>query len=296
MVRTIGDWEISPDTCTLRRARQTRHVTPRAMDVLVYLADHHDHTVGVSDLLERFWPNPLVGDTAVYKVISELRHALGEDPKQPKYLQTIPKRGYQLVAEVSGDAEVVAARAAQESPSLVTSSTNPRAREAYRKGVYQGRRLDTEGLLSAKAFLEEAVTLDERFVEAYVALAWTLWDLAIFQVRPGQRDALRQQYIGILGELEELCPNSSQLNEVRLHLARLTHAALPGTEEGLRQTYLDDNTYHEFFRRYGELLLAARLPREALKYVNKYAELCPDEPRYPDLAGILRDLGDTEGT
>jgi len=100
MAWMIGDWEIVPDTSTLQRGSDTRHLTPRAMEVLVYLAEHSAETVSLEMLLEQFWPNPQVGEVAVYKIITELRHALDEDSKQPKYLQTVPKRGYRLNARL----------------------------------------------------------------------------------------------------------------------------------------------------------------------------------------------------
>jgi len=120
--------------------------------------------------------------------------------------------------------------------------------------------------------------------------------LSIFQLRPGQRNALRNQYVDLLGQFELVCPNSPHIAQVRLQLQRLTHATLPDVEAGIRQQYLEDNTYHEFFLKYGELLLAARLPSEALQYSDKYSELCPDDPyRSIYRGGILRDMGDIDG-
>jgi TolB-like protein/DNA-binding winged helix-turn-helix (wHTH) protein len=102
----IGDWEVSTDEGLLQRGQQRRRIAPREMEVLGYLAEHHGEIVGATTLLDEFWPNPMIGDHAVHKVISELRHALNDDPKQPTYLETIPKRGYRLMAAVCGDADL----------------------------------------------------------------------------------------------------------------------------------------------------------------------------------------------
>ena len=105
MTWIIGNWEVHPDTSTLQCGSDTRHLTPRAMEVLVYLTEHSAATVSVETLLGQFWPNPQVGEAAVYKIITELRHALDEDSKQPRYLQTVPKRGYRLKARIVEDSQ-----------------------------------------------------------------------------------------------------------------------------------------------------------------------------------------------
>ena len=52
-------------------------------------------------LLAEVWPGVVVGDDALTQVVIKLRKALGDAPESPAYIQTIPKRGYRLVAPVS---------------------------------------------------------------------------------------------------------------------------------------------------------------------------------------------------
>lgn len=119
---SIGDWQVSPGTCTLRRITQTdplsqtgnsdaasaadeNKITPRSMDVLKHLAEHPGQVVSTAELLEQIWRSPIASDHAVHKAIAELRGALGDKANRPEYIRTIPKRGYTLIAEVRTPAE-----------------------------------------------------------------------------------------------------------------------------------------------------------------------------------------------
>ena len=56
--------------------------------------------IGRDELIESVWKHPHVSDEALSRCISLLRHALGDDRSQPRYLETIPKRGYRLIVPV----------------------------------------------------------------------------------------------------------------------------------------------------------------------------------------------------
>ncbi len=96
----IGDWEVSLTSCTLTQGDVEVKVTPRSMDVLDCLAQHPGDVISHEELLGRFWQGTFPSDHAVHKAIAELRSALGDDAHHPRYIRTIPKRGYSLIAEV----------------------------------------------------------------------------------------------------------------------------------------------------------------------------------------------------
>ncbi len=104
----IGEWHVYADTCTLSAANgaeQTK-ITPRSMDVLVYLAENAGAVISATELLDKFWQGTISSDHAVHKAIAELRAAFGDDAHKPKYIKTVPKRGYSLVADVIPHGEV----------------------------------------------------------------------------------------------------------------------------------------------------------------------------------------------
>lgn len=93
--------QVVPEECLIRLGEDVptdqRKVTPRAMDVLIYLAAHPSHVVSSDELLNELWNGKFASPNAVQKCIFELRHALGDDARHPTILQTIPKRGYKLL-------------------------------------------------------------------------------------------------------------------------------------------------------------------------------------------------------
>ena len=70
------------------------------MDVLVCLASHAGQTVSRDALMEGVWPNQFVADTALARCVAELRQAFGDNAQTPVFIETIPKRGYRIVAPV----------------------------------------------------------------------------------------------------------------------------------------------------------------------------------------------------
>jgi DNA-binding winged helix-turn-helix (wHTH) protein len=74
------------------------------MEVLSYLIEQQPRIVSLEELHTNVWPNQIVTDTAVRRVISKLRTAFSDtDTKNPKYIKSVMKRGYQLIAPVSLD-------------------------------------------------------------------------------------------------------------------------------------------------------------------------------------------------
>jgi len=100
----VGDWRVSPPEDVLARGEETVRLEPKAMEVLVYLASRPDEVVSRVDLERDVWHGAVVGYDAVTSTVIKLRKALGDNAKNPRYIKTIPKRGYQLIAQVENSA------------------------------------------------------------------------------------------------------------------------------------------------------------------------------------------------
>ncbi|MET4729183.1 DNA-binding winged helix-turn-helix (wHTH) protein/Tol biopolymer transport system component [Lysobacter enzymogenes] len=81
-------------------ARRPRRITPKAMGVLLVLVDHADRVVSRDALLAEVWPDTLPTDDVVTQAITQLRKAFDEDRGNPRYIETIAKNGYRLLAKV----------------------------------------------------------------------------------------------------------------------------------------------------------------------------------------------------
>ena len=97
----VGGWTVLPEQNLLQRDGQSIKLEPRAIELLVYLARRPGKVVTAQDLMADVWRGRIVEDSAIYKRINELRKAFGDDAREPRFIETIPKRGYRLVATVA---------------------------------------------------------------------------------------------------------------------------------------------------------------------------------------------------
>src|SRR5436189_5711804 len=114
----VGDWTVEPDLNQLSAQGRAVKVEPKAMAVLLHLADRPGQVVDREALLSRVWPGVVVGDDSLTQVVIKLRKALGDAPEDPAYIQTISKGGYRLVAPVVRPAEISSAPARPDSEYL----------------------------------------------------------------------------------------------------------------------------------------------------------------------------------
>lgn len=109
----LGAWRVEPATNRLRaRDGEAVQVEPRAMAVLLRLVRGHGEVVARGELLDAVWPGLYVTEHVLFRSISDLRKHLGDDPAAPRYIETIRKRGYRLVAPVGPDEAVEGEEAA----------------------------------------------------------------------------------------------------------------------------------------------------------------------------------------
>jgi Tol biopolymer transport system component/DNA-binding winged helix-turn-helix (wHTH) protein len=101
-------------------------LTPKNFDVLRVLVECGGHLVEKERLLKEVWPDSFVEEGALNRSVSVLRKALGEAPSGPKFIETIPKRGYRFVATLT--------ECLDESP---TSSVEPPNRSGVEHEVTQ---------------------------------------------------------------------------------------------------------------------------------------------------------------
>jgi len=97
----IGAWCVDPASGQISRDGETARVEARTMRLLLCLAEHPGQVVSIDDLLNQVWSDVAVAPDSVYQAVTSLRRLLGDDPKQPMYIATVPRLGYRMVATVS---------------------------------------------------------------------------------------------------------------------------------------------------------------------------------------------------
>jgi adenylate cyclase len=94
----IGEWTVHPALDCISRGTETQKLEPRAMRLLLCLADAAGAVVSVDRLLAEVWPDVVVGSASVYQAVSQLRKILGDVDPSPTYIATVPRKGYRLIA------------------------------------------------------------------------------------------------------------------------------------------------------------------------------------------------------
>ncbi len=112
----FGDWQIDPDSNTLRSEGATSTVEPKAMEVLRYLCRHAGAVIPPEELLQACWGNAELGDNPIHKAITQLRRALGDSASEPRYIETVRKRGYRAIAPVLSEEAALEGSWQQGSP------------------------------------------------------------------------------------------------------------------------------------------------------------------------------------
>lgn len=184
----LGDFEVHPPSGTIRHPDGSHHVAPSAMDVLVCLAERAGHLVTREELIERVWKGADTGDHALTRCIADLRHQLDDHPENPAYIQTLPRRGYRLLAPVDGgDASPPAAATNSPKPSLMLFWDNLKDRNVVRVAIAYAA--ISWLLLQVVQVMGEALQLPDWSLRLFVVLLGIGFLLAVivawvFQVVP----------------------------------------------------------------------------------------------------------------
>lgn len=121
----VGECTVCAELNLIERGDESIRIEPRAMDVLMLLAQRAGTVVSVNEIMEVVWSGVVVGDGSVYLAIRQLRQALGRTADGGGYIETIPKRGYRLTADVRP------AEADVESPAEAVHNARPSRSLAY---------------------------------------------------------------------------------------------------------------------------------------------------------------------
>jgi TolB-like protein/DNA-binding winged helix-turn-helix (wHTH) protein/Tfp pilus assembly protein PilF len=115
----------------LWRGEERVIITPKAFDVLRHLVENAGRLVTQNELLEALWPETYVNQEVLRKYILEIRKALGDQHKNPTFIETVTKRGYRFIAPVTDESATelpdLPARSATEEK--VRDETSPPERE-----------------------------------------------------------------------------------------------------------------------------------------------------------------------
>lgn len=187
----VGEWTFHPERNILRANGVERHLEPKQAEVLARLCATPGEVVSKSELLDGVWSGVFVTEEVLTNSIYQLRRAFGDSAREQRYIETIPKRGYRLVAKVSNGAKPAPRRrwlalgvaAAMAIVLLLTVRAMSGAREQREAAdlVARGERLLDAGsdasAIEALRHFEQAAEIDPRRAAAWAGLAAARWSL-----------------------------------------------------------------------------------------------------------------------
>lgn len=96
----VRDWTVDPPSGEIQRNGDRHRLEPKVMEVLGHLVRHRGEVVSKDQLFAAVWPDTYVTEDSLWRCIAGLRKIFGDDAKEPRYIETLPRRGYRLVAPV----------------------------------------------------------------------------------------------------------------------------------------------------------------------------------------------------
>src|SRR5215510_1594618 len=97
----FGPFTVNSKSRQLLQAEDEIHLSPKAFDLLCVLIAGHPDVVTKDELLTRIWPGAFVVEANLNVLVREVRHALGDDAHEPRYVQTIHGRGFRFRGTVT---------------------------------------------------------------------------------------------------------------------------------------------------------------------------------------------------
>jgi transcriptional activator of cad operon len=97
----VGAWCVDPIASQISKGEEIVRMEARTMRLLICLAERAGEVVSIDELLDQAWAGVVVTPDSVYQAVASLRRQLGDDPKQPSYIATVPRLGYRMIAAVA---------------------------------------------------------------------------------------------------------------------------------------------------------------------------------------------------
>jgi DNA-binding winged helix-turn-helix (wHTH) protein len=143
----FSPFRLDPNNEQLWRGREQVALKPKAFALLRYLVERPQCLITKAELLDHFWSDVHVGDAVLKTHLAEIRRALGDDTKSPRFIETAHRRGYRFIARL--EASSPAASAALPEPALTSSSAaavSVSSAPARRRASFVGRELELRRL------------------------------------------------------------------------------------------------------------------------------------------------------
>src|SRR5579871_99538 len=230
----FGTYEVSLESGEVRKAGLRIRVQQQPMKLLGILLEHPVEVVTRDELRSRVWPNETFGDfdQALNIAIGKLRGALGDSAENPRFIETLPKRGYRFIADVS----VIDGYPRPKKAESVTgdlSATEPGdALQVAGLPVAPKRLWPRRGVIVAVAVVVSFLILGVRLFRSRVPAPAGIRSLAVLPLENLSGDALQNYFAD--GMTDELITDLAQIGALRV-ISRTSVMVYKGARKPLPQ-------------------------------------------------------------
>lgn len=305
----LGGWRVSPAQNCLQRDGVRCRLEHTPMQVLLYLVEHQGRLVSKDELLSQVWAGKVVGEEVLTVAISQVRKALGDKARNPEYIQTVPGKGYRLIAPVRLPSESVSTEippgrkpkvpavllvlfavvvtvsigwyATQETSTKPTDYPS-QAVEAYQQGRFLLSQHRPGSATQAEALFGRAHELAPDMGEA-------LWGMAEARLR--QIDSTQEPVADWLHQASKMAPKFAPVKTTLGQYHFIRTWKFQEAESAFEQALELDPEYGQGHFLYAQFLLARGHFDLALQHTRQYMALAPENYAIPVVAWIYNMMG-----
>ena len=263
----FGSFSLDPEEHVVSRNGMALPLTPKAFRTLLCFVRNPGRLITKDELLKEIWPNTFVEEVNLAVNISTLRKALGENPKECRYIATIPGRGYRFVAEVREVANAAGSVPPKKSVAVLDleslNRVNVQAYDYYLRGRQFFNQMRRKGLEFARQMFARAVVIDPGYARAYAGVGYCCSFLYMWCEAS---DDNVQEALSASRHAIEVDPHSAEAHTSR------------GLAESLRHNY--EGASNEFET-------AFQLDPQLFDAYFFYGKSCFEEGRFEKAAGLF---------
>ena len=98
---SFGAWTLDADRRLLLHGGDAVSLSPKAFDLLKFLAEHHERALSKAELHQHLWPDTFVSDGSLTILVAEIRQVLQDDAERPRFIRTVRRFGYGFCGSVA---------------------------------------------------------------------------------------------------------------------------------------------------------------------------------------------------
>jgi Tol biopolymer transport system component/DNA-binding winged helix-turn-helix (wHTH) protein len=101
LIYRFGEFTLDASTRRLRRGEEEQSLEPKSFRLLEFLIENRDRVLGKEEIFRVVWNETSVTDNALTRAIAQIRKALEDDPRQPRFIETLPTVGYRFIGKLT---------------------------------------------------------------------------------------------------------------------------------------------------------------------------------------------------